>query len=436
MDAGNRFSDRGKDTHKVLELWERDAKPIDLSTKIGKIAWPAVARIPPPGTSNLFTEKEVLWRSPSGVLYKFQRDLHLLVPERREAFVWDYKTTSNLSFAHTREELEQTDPQGIIYPAQLFYDDPNLETVFAEWIYLSANEPFGAHPVQATHKRGANLISFGLLDQHANVMVRHRQLKTHPMCFEPNLGSCGAYGGCPYKNSQYCQVSELEQLIAMSDQQIGNNTSTFLAAVRRINATDGGPTPGAQPIVASLPAAQPVPVVAQSIGLPTPVPTMTAQTAPVTNALPWLTQAPAPAQQPVAVPAQVPPPAQGQMPLPWAPSVPPAPVAPTAQPDVPSLEVPAPEKKRTRRTKAQIEADRAAAAGPSQEAPEEEEYVEAVDASSVPAEFVAKLKIPNTGTQLENIVVAMCSNPGYSGLDSTALVAKAVAIAAALKVEQ
>ncbi len=469
---GNRFSDLGHKVHKVGEDWINLGKVPDFLEKPARIFKPALSVVPPPNTLGLFAEELVLWDSPRGNKFKFLRDLYLPYWEPGVAYIWDYKSTSNLSYAHTKEELEETDPQGVTYAAQLFLDDESpfepLHTVKENWIYLPTNPPHKAHQVLAEHKRDTCLARFDLLDQTASVMLRHRQLKTHPLAFEPKTHHCQAFGGCPYKGRE-CNLSIQEEIMSMTEQATGNYVSGFLASVRRNNdAATAGPTPGAQaPMIVS--AATPAPATAPP-AVPMSQPNQVLPTLPafLQSAL----AAAVPAPQPITPTAAAPQPAQ----LPWLQNVAPAPAPAPVIPDLPvpqsavvvlpstlvettpfqaAIQAPAqadpPKKKRHRRTKAEMEADRkllGAGWGEGLEQRSQEEQVANLGEGVVDAEFEevdesTNRVHPDSGSTiclggpglLERIVVAMASNPGYCALSSVELVDKAKAIAAAVEVE-
>ena len=443
---GNKYSDLGHAVHKVGEDWILEGKVPDFLEKPARIFKPALNIVPPPQTIGLFAEELVLWDSPRGNRFKFLRDLYLPYLEPGVAYIWDYKSTSNLSYAHTKEELEETDPQGLTYAAQLFLDDESpfepLHTVKENWIYLPTAPPHKAHPVLAEHKKDTCLARFDLLDQTAGVMLRHRQLKTHPLAFEPKAHHCGAFGGCPFKGRE-CQLSMQEEIIAMSAQAIGANVNAFLSSVRRNNeAPSAGPTPGEQaPMIVST--ASPMPALpsflqnpAAQAALPAPAPTIPTAAAPQPAQLPWLAQAAPVAPVPVVA---------APVAAPVIPELQVQPVVSAAPPS--SAPAPAdPPKKRTRRTKAEMEAARQQAQqnGTVIDPELDEPYAQVDEEGDVVLPNLPPTKgAPDSYEKvclsshalLERVVIAMTANPGYCALDSVALVDKAKAIVAAVVVE-
>ena len=418
---GNRYSDRGKRVHKVLEDWTQLAKPPDLSSVYGQIAFPALAHIPAPLAEGVISEKNILWTSPKGHLFNFLKDLE----EPAKGLIWDYKTTSNIAYAKTTTDLLDTDPQGITYAAHRFLVSP-LQLIQETWLYLRASKPFGCVPVVAVHDRQHCLEQFALLDDVAGVMLRHRELKTHPMAFPPCPSHCGAYGGCPHKSrcTDLLTLSPLERMKSAMTQPV--NSSAFLANIAR-NAL-AGPTPGASgPVECSAPAAAPPPP----------------------PALPWSTNVQKPQQAPAfgqaAAPVFSPAPAL-QMPPTFTATLEATltELAPEAQ--VPDLVLPTPAveapKRRTRRTKAEIAAEPTLVViDPDDEGPEPEDMTDRY--TSRPIVVPETTHIHNTTistdltpSMLVRVALQMAANPGYCTLDSVAFAARARSIAAAISAEE
>lgn len=438
-EQGGDAADRGHKVHKVLEDWQKYATPPDLTTLYGRIAKPAIKHTPPPMSHGVAPEEEVHWTSPLGNDYLFLKDLeYSLAPT---AYIWDYKTTSNLKYAHTTEELLNTDPQGIIYPAHRFIVSPAVLEVKSAWLYLTANAPHYCHPVYAVHERKHCLKQFTLLDNVASVMLEHRRQRTNPLAFKPNPSYCLAYNRqCPFTNR--CNLTDLEKMIAMNEQSNGPNTANFLASIRR-NA-EGGPIPGAgAPAVVSAPTpvtqTPPAGFALANLGSAPVAPVAPVVAAP---ALPWAQPA-APAQLPWTQPAAAAAPA-----LPWAQPAAVEPVqtdqARAAGPIEEALKVQvvsAEPAKRKRRTKAEIEAAKAAepvtittegSPVPEEESAEEYDARTAVVANN----SVTVAEVPVGDSLLVRIAIAMAGNPGYCTLDSAAFASKAASIAAAVQAEE
>jgi hypothetical protein len=304
---GNKFSDRGGKVHKVLEDWQRFAKPPDLTDPIGQIAYPALALTPAPGTAT--PERCVNWEI-GGIEIEFLKDLEQV--SERGVEIWDYKTTSNIAYAHTATELLETDPQAITYAAHAFVEF-KAPAVRENWLYLTANKPHKCLPVVVDPDRADCLRRFELILDAGRTMIAHRVAQTDPDTFPQNPSHCSAFGGCPYKGV-HCHPDEVRSLIDQMNQSIFSQ----MAAVGQ------PPPPAAAPVqppaiawppAAAAPVTQPAPPTASAappLWMQSAVPVTPAVTQPAPAADPsfagqGLTQAPAsvpgwlsPAQPPPA----------------------------------------------------------------------------------------------------------------------------------------
>jgi hypothetical protein len=286
---GNEYSDRGGLVHAVLENWQRYAIPPDTTTYIGRIAYSALACTPAPGTAT--PERCVNWEI-DGLEIEFLKDLEAFTADGVE--IYDYKTTSNLAYAHTAKDLLETDPQAIVYAAHAFLAY-NAPTVRASWLYLTANKPHRCLPVIVEPQRETCLERFSLILGVGKAMIAHRIAQTDSSTFPTNLSHCSAFGGCPYKGT-HCIVDPTQELLNKMTQSIFSQ----IAAV-------GQPAPAPQtppqpPAIAWPPTAAPVAQPAQPAAL--------AQS-PV-----WLTAPAAPQTAPVVDPSFAPQPTPATIPAP------------------------------------------------------------------------------------------------------------------------
>ena len=267
--AGNRFSDRGGQVHKVLEDWQRYAKPPDLSTPIGAIAYPALAYTPTPGTAT--PERCVNW-DIGGIEIEFLKDLEQVRPDCTE--IWDYKTTSNLTYAHTQTELLETDPQAIIYAAHAFV--LGAQAVRENWLYLTANKPHRCLPVVVDPEKNACLSRFELIHAVGREMIAHRIAQTDPSTLKQNPAHCSAFGGCPYKGT-HCTPDETKELL--------NQMVSILDQIAAVGLPAPAPAAPAQPPAMSWPPP------AAPVAPPAPMQTSPFPAVAQATAAPWLTQA-------------------------------------------------------------------------------------------------------------------------------------------------
>jgi hypothetical protein len=411
--GGNKFSDRGGRVHGVLENWQRFATPPDLSDPIGAIAYPALAVTPAPGTAT--PERCVNWEV-GGIEIEFLKDLEEFTPWG--VHIYDYKTTSNLAYAHTATDLLETDPQSITYAAHAFieYQAP---AVRESWLYLTANKPHRCLPVVVDPQKDDCLARFELICATGREMIAHRIAQTDPEKFPQKTSHCSAFGGCPYKGT-HCQPDEVRSAL---DQMAASIFSQIAAA--------GQPAP-AQPPPPPVPAmawppqpAAAAPVAPPAVAPAAPPPWVTGtNTAVQTSPFPQVAQASAPVAPP-AMPASMAPPA-------W---LTPAPVAsaPAVAPEAPA-EQPAAPAKRTRRTKAEIQmADMNKAIentdGQTQVAPAPEYAPSAPEPTKAPAQ-TDQSEI-DTEAHFWDLLASLAMNPGFAGCPAVDLADRALALVVA-----
>jgi CRISPR/Cas system-associated exonuclease Cas4 (RecB family) len=139
----------GTRVHEILETWLRDATPPVIDEKMvidnheyfpGRIAMEAIPFLPPPGP-HLTLEQE--FRNKHWLGYK---DVRYRAAENH-VVVMDHKTTSDLGWAKTPEDLA-IDPQAIIYAKSEFDADPRVQIVDLAWTYMKTSKPYKARPVR------------------------------------------------------------------------------------------------------------------------------------------------------------------------------------------------------------------------------------------------------------------------------------------------
>lgn len=160
--------------------------------------------------------------------------------------VFDHKSTSNLRYAKTPDDL-LTDAQGMLYAkyALDYFDPYGTGKVELRWNYFLTKSPHKVRPVWLTTHKGHVETQIERIDVIASQMIRaHREgLKAKDM--RPNPSSCPKYGGCPHKS--YCTLTNEERMTAYM-------TTTTLRETL-LGSAGAPPAPPAPPSLSGLEAA-------------------------------------------------------------------------------------------------------------------------------------------------------------------------------------
>jgi hypothetical protein len=211
----------GLEVHKQLERWLKKGKRPDDSSA-GLTAQQAIDKgwLPKPNPKLLVESMfEFSIRKGLGIAGY----IDCLVPPEitgAEPLIIDHKTTSDLRWAKSEEEL-LLDPQVLIYciRAMLLYKSPKAR---ARWIYYAASNPKDGSPRKP---RGAKPVEVLISNQNSKVMGVIENLVTDleamavirkenksGLSFEPNPEACGRFGGCPHLDR--CNLTPGDKLAA------------------------------------------------------------------------------------------------------------------------------------------------------------------------------------------------------------------------------
>jgi len=276
----------GKSVHAELEKYLRGGD-IDYTTEIGYIAASGLEHLPAPGTEDLLIEQEFHFVGPSGHSYLGYKDLET------PGIVWDHKTTSDLRWQKTPEDL-QRDIQATLYAVDYFRKNPDENEVELRWIYYQTKNTRKSAITVIRVNQAEAWDRFLAIEQIAETMssVADKQ----PLELPPNINHCSAYGGCPHQGR--CNLSPFERMRSIVEQ---NKLVSLL-----------GKKNGAAPIAA--PAAAAPAAAAPQNKLLARLQAGGAPAATAAPAMPASTAAPAPAA--INPPEYQPPPAAAPAPVP------------------------------------------------------------------------------------------------------------------------
>jgi len=200
----NAAADLGGRVHSVLEAWLTSGVAPDRTTREGAIALAGLKHLPPPGSG--VVEHGFLLHTPRNT-YIGYIDYQGVIDGLPT--VLDHKTTSNLNYAKTEEEL-LFDIQALIY-ALFACIAWNTDEVGLKWVYYTtAKTPRSPAPVKAKLRLPQVIEKFQAIEAVADEIGHHLKNKTHPLALAPNANGCEAYGGCPHR--ERCNLTDEERM--------------------------------------------------------------------------------------------------------------------------------------------------------------------------------------------------------------------------------
>lgn len=187
--APNAAAQRGVDIHKLLEDYLRDGKPIDPSSKYGKMAMSGIAHLPMPGTCEVedkfaFQYEDIFFRGIIDFYYK-KNDIWVVA---------DHKTTKNFQYALSAPMLAK-DLQAALYA---FYIMNKMDCTEAElnWVYyLTAGAPKSRLVSSILSLTDAEY-NVNLVLDDCREMLDAKRKGLSAIDFDPPIGGCRGFGPC------------------------------------------------------------------------------------------------------------------------------------------------------------------------------------------------------------------------------------------------
>ncbi|NIQ91055.1 MAG: hypothetical protein GWM98_04890 [Nitrospinaceae bacterium] len=210
----------GKDVHAQLERWFKSGKVPDR-TSAGLTAKQGIKKgwLPGPNVPGLLVEHEAILDWSPGVRLKMFPDLVVPPLNNSPRIVVDHKTTSDLRYAMTPEQVA-ADEQAAMYAAwaMLTFGEPEI---LARWIYYSATnpkkgprKPNGVKKAEARFR--ADSVDFlGIIEglqADIGFIVEIIKSGIRGLNLDPSPESCEMFGGCFFKDR--CQLSPADRLVA------------------------------------------------------------------------------------------------------------------------------------------------------------------------------------------------------------------------------
>lgn len=204
----NKFADKGSRVHEILEAWlEYGTPPPD--TEEGRIAMAGLAALPAPGVARV----EYAFSLSTDVADYAGRIDALHFPTATTAEVTDHKTTGNLAYAKTPEDLK-TDVPAVLYSAEVF-SKFGAHQVNLHWNYLDTKNPRQKSVRLKVLPSDVEREMRGI-DETAAEMNAIHELKLKAKDLPPDARSCEKYGGCGFQTN--CNLTNAERMRSIMTQ--------------------------------------------------------------------------------------------------------------------------------------------------------------------------------------------------------------------------
>lgn len=238
----------GTDAHDQLENYLRHAKPLDFTHPSGAILQVGLHLFPEPKTRGMTAETEFRFTSPhTGFKYMGKRDV-LLAPgipqpqlgfDGSAAIVEDLKTTKSIADYAKDSLVLRHDPQAVMYALDamtLFHTN----VADLAWIYVQTQGARRAHPVTLRmHDYEAREVFEAIESEVRKMHVvladaperdgpRDVAVKFINDVLPPNESACRNFGGCPHQS--ICNRSQAKKVHARMGLLSKPAASTSVAA--------------------------------------------------------------------------------------------------------------------------------------------------------------------------------------------------------------
>jgi hypothetical protein len=214
----------GLETHDQLENYLTGGS-FDFTKESGEIAASGLEHLPKPNTPGMRVEEAFAFTSSSGQTYHGYKDVEILPEDGATPLVIDHKTTSDLGWAKTADDLRK-DPQAILYAVDTFRKT-GAGQVDLKWIYY-----------QTKRTRKSKLVHLRILPEEAleafeGIEATAKQMDDIYLTVKDVLelpattSHCSAYGGCFYQGN--CNLSPFDRTKSLMSQ----GTNGLLAKLNR-----------------------------------------------------------------------------------------------------------------------------------------------------------------------------------------------------------
>lgn len=231
----NRYAEMGTQVHSHLETWLTDRK-LPTVGEAAVIANAMIPHLPPPQAIKPDdVEREFRWCFHEINFRGFIDLIHF----DNTVTIYDHKTTSDLRWAKTAEDLVN-DVQATLY-ARVLMDQTSTNSVQLQWTYATRKARPQVSPVKLTVTRDQIEPRVSQTVASAREMQAILNAGCTAIDVPYDAAACDAFGGCPFREN--CNLTTQQKVQSAMSQE--NQKNSFLQRLQARKAGVSAPAPAA-----------------------------------------------------------------------------------------------------------------------------------------------------------------------------------------------
>lgn len=235
----------GEEVHHLLEDWEKEGKVPEGGARADGIALKMIDHVP---TGEGLSVEQKMRFAYGGVMWSGRKDLEYR--DDATLVVHDHKTTSDLKWAKSAEELRE-DPQGIMYAFEAFQRHPD-DSLRLDWLYGTTGAKTRIRKVSLTvlrddveHAMRTEILPVG------QDLALLKENPVDPLTLEPSPAACSKFPpvGCPFveRCTDITSGDHLAAALSSATVQPTGTKPTMTLAQRLASAKKTAPPPAEVP---------------------------------------------------------------------------------------------------------------------------------------------------------------------------------------------
>lgn len=252
----NKYAEMGTQVHSHLETWLKHRK-LPAIGEAAVVANAMIPHLPPPQAVEPHDiEREFQWRFQEVAFRGFIDLIHFDSSKQVPVTIYDHKTTSDLQWAKTAEDLG-VDVQATLY-ARVLMDQTSTDVVQLQWTYATRKARPQVLPVRRLITRDEILPRVSQTVASAREMQSILNAGCTAIEVPYDASACDAFGGCPFRPN--CNLTTQQKFQSAMTQE--NQKNSFLQRLQARKAGTSGAAPATfavNPPEAAAPVAPPMP---------------------------------------------------------------------------------------------------------------------------------------------------------------------------------